>query len=174
MTRACSRRERGVAMFIVMLVVSALMTVGLLAVYLTLGETKSTAYTVDSKSALYCAEAGLAKARPLIGANYAAWAAILDGDPSNDPSWYPITGDIDVPGDNVNDFSVTIRDNDDEPVGTANDPTHDNDMRVYIVSRCTRFPETPREVTELVYYTGGGNAYRNQSGQGAGNTGNAN
>ncbi|HTJ45779.1 MAG TPA: hypothetical protein VL463_26935 [Kofleriaceae bacterium] len=168
------RDQRGVAMFIVLLVVSSLMTVGLLAIYLTLGETKSTAYAVDSKSALYCAEAGLAKARPLIGANYASWAAILSNDTANIPSWYPVTGDIDVPADNVNDFSVTIRDNDDEPTGSPNDLTKDNDMRVFVISKCTRYPETPREVTELIYYTGGGNAYRNQSGQGAGNTGNSN
>ena len=174
MTRAPRSPERGVAMFIVLLVVTSLMTVGLLAIYLTLGATKSTAYSVDSKSALSCAEAGLAKARPLSGATYASWAAILDTDPSNDPSWYPITGDLDVPGDNTNDFTVTVRDNDDEPTGTANDPTKDNDMRVFVVSKCTRFPETPREVTELIYYTGGGNSYRNQSGQGAGNTGNSN
>ena len=34
-----SRDQRGVAMFIVLLVVSSLMTVGLLAIYLTIGET---------------------------------------------------------------------------------------------------------------------------------------
>jgi hypothetical protein len=161
-------------MFIVLLVVTSLMTVGLLAIYLTLGETKSTAYGVDSKAALYCAEAGLAKARPLIAGNYAAWTNILAGNSANYPAWYPVTGDIDVPGDGVNDFVVTIRDNDDEPAGVANDPTKDNDMRVFVVSKCTRYPETPREVTELIYYSGAGNQYRNQSGQGVGNSGNSN
>ena len=163
--------ERGAAMLIALLVVSSLMTVGVLAIALTLGETKSTGYSADAKAALYCAEAGLAKARPIVGSNYSDWNTILGG---GSVAWYPITGDLDVPGDNVNDFTVTIRDNDDEPVGTANDPTHDNDMRVFIVSTCTRYPETPRQVTELIYYTGGGNSYRDQSGQGAGNTGNAN
>lgn len=167
-------RQRGVAMFVVLLVVSSLMTVGLLTIYMTLGETKATSYGVDSKAALYCAEAGLAKARPLLASNYAAWTTILAGDTANYPAWYPVTGDLDVPADNVNDFSVTIRDNDDEPAGVANDPTKDNDMRVFVVSKCTRYPETPREVTELIYYSGGGNSYRNQSGQGAGNSGNAN
>jgi hypothetical protein len=166
--------ERGVAMFIVMIVVIGLTTVGLLAVYETMGETKATSYGVDSDAALYCAEAGLAKARPMIGGNYAAWAAILDGDPSNDPSWYPITGDLDVPADGKSDFTVTIRDDDDEPVGTPNDPTKDNDLSVYVISTCTRYPETPRQVTELIHYKGGGAGYRNQSGQGAGNTGNTN
>ena len=166
--------QRGVAMFIVLMVVSSLMTVGLLAIYLTLSETKSTSYVTDAKAALYCAEAGLAKARSQIAANFGAWPQLLDADASNDPAWYPITGDLDTPADGVSDFTVTVRDNDDEPVGTANDPTHDNDLRIYIVSKCTRYPETPREVTELIYYQGGGNSYRNQSGQGAGNTGNSN
>jgi len=172
--RPSSRRERGVAVFVVLIAVIALSVVGMLAAYLTVAETKSTSYEVDANAALYCAEAGLAKARPLIGSNYASWAAMLDTDPTNDPSWYPITGDLDVPPDGVDDFVVTIKDNDDEPPGAPDDPTHDNDMRVFIVSKCTRYPETPREVTELIYYKGGGNAYRNQAGQGAGNTGNAN
>jgi hypothetical protein len=166
--------ERGVAMFVVLMVVSSLMMVGLLAIYLTLSETRSTSYVTDAKASLYCAEGGLAKARALIASNYAAWGQLLDTDAGNDPAWYPITGDLDVPGDGTSDFSVTVRDNDDEPVGTANDPTHDNDMRLYVVSTCLRYPETPREVTELIYYSGGGNSYRNQSGQGAGNTGNSN
>jgi hypothetical protein len=172
MTRAS--RERGVAMFIVMIVVVGLTTVALLGIYLTLGETKATSYGVDADAALYCAEAGLAKARPIIGANYGSWAAILDTDPSNDPSWYPITGDLDVPPDGKNDFVVTIKDDDDEPPGTPNDPTVDNDLSVYIVSTCTRYADTPRQVTELIHYKGGGTSYRNQSGQGAGNTGNTN
>ena len=169
-----SPRERGVAMFIVIAVMSSLMMVALLAIYLTVTETESTSYATDAKASLYCAEAGLAKARALLVANYAAWPTILDADASNDPAWYPVVGDIDLPVDGINDFSVTIRDNEDEPVGTPNDPTHDNDMRIYVVSKCTRYPETPREVTELIFYQAGGASYRNQSGQGAGNTGNAN
>jgi hypothetical protein len=166
--------ERGIALVLVMILVMGLMTVGLLALYSTSGETKSASYGVDSKAALYCAEAGLAKARPIIGANYAAWPSILDTDPSNDPAWYPITGDLDVPPDGVNDFVVTVRDNDDEPAGVANDPTHDNDMSVYVVSTCTRYAETPRQVTELIHYQGVGNVYRSQSGNGPSNTGNSN
>jgi hypothetical protein len=161
-------------MFIVITVMSSLMMVGLLAIYLTMSETQSTGYASDAKASLYCAEAGLAKARALLVANYAAWPLILDADATNDPAWYPVVGDIDLPVDGVNDFSVTVRDNDDEPVGTANDPTRDNDMRIFVVSKCTRYPETPREVTELIYYKAGGASYRGMSGQGAGNTGNAN
>jgi hypothetical protein len=167
-------RERGVALVLVLIVVMGLTTVGLLAIYATMGETRSTSYGVDSKAALYCAEAGLAKARPIIGANYPAWAAILDGNPANDPAWYPITGDLDVPPDGVNDFVVTIRDDDDEPAGAANDPTHDNNLSVYVVSTCTRYPDTPRQVTELIHYQGVGNVYRAQAGHGPSNTGNAN
>lgn len=167
-------RERGAAMIIALLVVSSLMTVGLLGAYLTMSETKSTGLAIDGKASLYCAEAGLTKARGIVGSSVGTWSSLLDGDPSNDPSWYPIRGDLDIPADGVDDFEVTVRDNDDEPVNLTNDPTHDNDMRIYLVSRCTRFPESPREVVELIYYSGGGNLYRNQAGQGAGNTGNSN
>jgi hypothetical protein len=167
-------RERGVALLVVTILVMGLMTVGMLSLYATSGETESASYGVDSKAALYCAEAGLAKARPIIGNNYTSWAAILDGDPANDPPWYPITGDIDVPADGVNDFVVTIRDNDDEPAGVANDPTKDNDLAVYVVSTCTRYGQTPRQVTELIHYQGVGNVYRSQSGNGPSNTGNSN
>jgi|SRR5579862_3466679 len=175
MTRA--RRdpgEQGIALILVMVLVIGLTTVGLLTLYATSGETTSTHYGVDSKAALYCAEAGLAKARPIIGANYASWAAILDTDPTNDPAWYPITGDLDVPPDGQNDFIVTIRDDDDEPPGVPNDPTHDNNLSVYVVSTCVRYGETPRQVTELLHYQGVGNTYRSQSGNGPGNTGNSN
>jgi hypothetical protein len=43
-----------------------------------------------------------------------------------------------------------------------------------VVAKCTRYADTPREVLELITYEGGGNVYRNQSGQGAGNGGNVN
>ena len=43
-----------------------------------------------------------------------------------------------------------------------------------MTSTCLKYPESPKSVTELVRYEGGGYSYRNQSGQGAGNTGNAN
>jgi hypothetical protein len=166
--------ESGAAVAVVMVLVSALLTAGALAVHLAVGDTRATGYAAASRSALYCAEAGLASARALIGASYASWPLLLDDDPANDPSWYPIRADLDAPADGVTDFEVTIRDNDDELAPVANDPRRDNDLRVFVVSRCTRHRETPRQVLELITYEGGGNVYRNQSGQGAGNAGNVN
>jgi hypothetical protein len=166
------RGQRGSIMVIVMTILAALLAGGAIALYLQLSSTRAAGSIRESRSALYCAEAGLQAARPLIGANYAEWVNILDGDPDTDPSWYPVRGDLD--GDGVNDYEVRIRDNDDEMPPLDNDPTRDNDLRVFIISRCTKYPDTPREVLELVRFEGGGNVYRNQSGQGSGNTGNAN
>ena len=56
----------------------------------------------------------------------------------------------------------------------TNDPVADNDLKVFIVSRCLKYPEHPRTVMELIEYTAAGHAYRNQAGQGASNTGNSN
>jgi len=166
--------ERGAAVALIMILVSALLAGGALAVYLAVSDTRATGYTSSSRSALFCAEAGLASARAVIGASYASWPLLLDGNPDNDPSWYPIRGDIDSPGDGRNDYEVTVRDNDDELPPATNNPQRDNDLRVFIVSRCTRHNDTPRQVLELITYTGGGTVYRNQSGQGASNGGNVN
>lgn len=169
-----SRGEQGSIMVVVITLIAALLVGAGISVFLQVSDTRSTGLIRAARSSLYCAEAGLAAARPMIGVNYALWPEMLDADPSNDPPWYPITGDIDDPPDGVPDFEVTIRDNDDELPPNPNDLNLDNDLRIFVVSRCTKYPETPREVLELVMYQGGGNSYRNQSGQGAGNSGNAN
>jgi hypothetical protein len=166
--------ERGAAVALIMVLVSSLLAGGALAVYLAVGDTRASSYTSSSRGALFCAEAGLASARALIGASYASWPLLLDGDPGNDPSWYPIRGDIDSPTDGVNDYEVTVRDNDDEMAPAVNNPRRDNDLKVFVVSKCTRHSDTPRQVLELLTYTGGGTVYRNQSGQGASNAGNVN
>jgi len=166
--------ERGAAVALVMVVITALLSAGAVALYLAIGDTRASGYASSSRSALFCAEAGLVAARSVVGANYASWPLLLDGDPQNDPSWYPITGDIDDPADGVPDYEVTLRDNDDELPPASDDPNRDNDLRVFVVSRCTKYADTPREVLELVVYSGGGNVYRNQSGQGASNGGNVN
>ena len=67
-----------------------------------------------------------------------------------------------------------IKDNDDEFGATANDLTHDSDLRVFIVSRCTKYADSTKEVEELVEFSGGGSTYRQQKGFGALGTGNQN
>lgn len=164
--------ERGSIMLVVALILVALLAGGGIALYVQVSSTRSTSYLASSRSALYCAEAGLAAGRRVIGQNVSEWSAILDGSDTNDPSWYPITGDLD--GDGAADYEVTVRDNDDELPPDPNNPQIDSDLAVFVISRCTRYPETPREVFELVMFTTGGGGYRNQAGQGTGNTGNAN
>ncbi|RMH40618.1 MAG: hypothetical protein D6689_13245 [Deltaproteobacteria bacterium] len=167
-----TRGQRGSAMVVVLILLVALLGAGGVAIYVQLADTRSTGLIRQARDALSCAEAGLAEGRVWAGQNYGLWAAILDGDPSNDPSNYPLRGDID--GDGNDDWEVQLMDNDDEMPPAANDTTRDNDLRVFVVARCIRYPTTPREVIELVRYEGGGAIYRNQSGQGSGNTNNAN
>lgn len=164
--------QRGSVMMVVACILVALLAGGGIALYVTVQGTKSTGYLKANRSALYCAEAGLSAARAKLAEDPTQWNALLDGDAANDPAWYPVTGDLD--GDGAADYEVTVRDNDDELPPAANDPTHDSDLGILIVSRCTKYPETPRQVFELVFFELGNSAYRDQSGQGAGNTGNAN
>lgn len=166
--------ERGSVMLLVSIILIALLSGGAIALYIQISSNKQVGFASTSRASLYCAESGLAEARATIGAVYSLWNDLLDGDPSNDPAWYPLRGDIDDPKDGVNDWEVTVRDNDDEPSSVANDPARDNDLKIFIISRCTKYNDAPREVLELVVYDQGQQQYRNQAGQGSGNTGNAN
>jgi hypothetical protein len=159
-------------MVIVMVILVALLGAGAVAMYVQVSDTRAAGLIKQSRDALYCAEAGLAAARGTIADNYAMWPVWLDGDPSNDGP-YPLVGDID--GDGTDDYEVTIMDNDDELAGSTNDPTRDNDLKVFVVSLCTKYEDsTPREVLEMVSFQSMGNLYRNQAGQGSSNTGNRN
>ena len=166
------RSQRGAAMMVVIIMLAALLAAGAVAIHVQMSDTRSTELVKTGRDALYCAEAGLSYARPIVGLSFATWSEALDGDPANDPPWYPIRADLD--GDGTPDVEVTLRDNDDERPPAANDPSRDNDLQVFMIARCLRFPNTPREVMELVGYQGGGALYRNQAGQGASNTGNIN
>ena len=167
-------RQRGSALMTTLIILAGLLTAAVTSVYLLTAETKATGHTASSRRSLYCAEAGLAMARSIVAANYATWSDALDGDPGNDPAWYPIRGRLDGATTGAPDFEVSLRDNDDELPPLENDPVRDNDLKVYVVSRCVADPEYPRAVMELIEYSSGGNVYRNQAGQGAANTGNAN
>lgn len=172
--RKSLHRQRGSALMTSLIILSGLLVAAGASVYLMAAETKSTSYTAMSRRSLFCAEGGLAMARPIVAANHSTWNAVLDADPTNDPTWYPITGYLEANATGTPDFTVTLRDNDDEMLPLANDPNVDNDLMVFLVSKCTRYPEHPRTVMELVEYTAAGHTYRNQAGQGGFNTGNAN
>ena len=165
--------ERGAAMLLIATLLVALLAGGGVALYLQLQSTKSAEMVKASRTSFYCAEAGLATARQTIALQFTTLPLVLDSDAGNDPSWYPIAGDID--GDTVNDYIVTIVDNDDEAPPGVSDPTRDVDGQVFVVSRCTKNPETARQIVELVsLVSGGGHVYRSQGGGGAFNSGNRN
>lgn len=161
--------ERGSAMLVTMILMSALLAGAAVLVSLQLGANKGTDLTRSGISALYCAEAGLVASRSTISANQATWADHLGT--GNEPSWLsPLDHDID--DDGSDDWTVTLEDNYDETSG-GDAPTVDVDNRIYIVSRCTKYPDTPREVRELVFYSQLTNCYSSQRG-GCGGNGNMN
>jgi hypothetical protein len=164
--------ERGAALAITMILVSALLAGGALALYLQLADTRGAQYVTESRASLFCAEAGLTGARDYISTQAAQWPLMLDTETTNDPDGYPVEGDLD--GDGVMDWHVEVKDNDDEVAPTGNDPTIDIDARIFMISTCIKYPDTPRSVLELISFSGGGTNYRNQSGQGAGGSNNAN
>lgn len=159
--------ERGSAMLLTMIVSAALMAGAAALVSVQLHSTRNSGLTRSSISSVHCAEAGLAAARAAVAANYAQWNATLGQ--SIEPSWLAAI-DHDLDGDGVADFAITLRDNDDD---TPADPAHDNDLSVFVVATCTKYPETPTEISELVRFNGGGNCYQAQLG-GCGGNANAN
>ncbi|HSD88552.1 MAG TPA: hypothetical protein VLB44_13585 [Kofleriaceae bacterium] len=162
--------ERGSAMLITMILVAAILAGAAVLVSLQLGSNRSTEVTRTGISALYCAEAGLAATRATIAANQTDWATYLgakDADGTGtEPAWLtPISHDLD--GDGNPDFKVWLEDDFDE-VGT-DVPTVDANSRVFIVSRCIKYVDLPREVRELVGYQQASNCYNSQRGGCAGN-----
>ena len=161
--------QRGSTMVVVLAILVALLGAGAVALYLQVADTRTTALVKKSRESLFCAEAGLGSGRAAFGENYAQWNLILDQDPDNNPIGYPLQGDMD--GGEM-DYEVTLIDNDDE--FPTPDPYRDSDLSIFIVSTCLKYPDTPREVMELVKFEGMGSVYRNQQGQGQGNTNNNN
>lgn len=164
--------EQGSVMVLVLTILMALLAAAGTMLYLQMANTRSAGMVAWSIRSRYCAEGGLVAAAAIVGANYLDWQQILDGDPRTDPAWYPVEGDLN--GDGESDYQVTLRDNDDELPPLANDPTRDNDMQVFLVSRCIHNPETPYQVTELLAYTGGGAIHRDMLGFGPSSMGNKN
>ena len=156
-------------MLVAMILMAALLAGAAVLVSLQLSSNRSTELTNTGIRALYCAEAGLQATRATVVANQSAWGANLGT--GNEPSFLStISHDID--GDNVNDFVVTLEDNFDETSG-SDAPATDYDGKIYVVSRCTKYADTPREVRELLSYTTITNCYNAQRG-GCGGNGNMN
>jgi hypothetical protein len=172
--------ERGSAMIVTLIVTSALLAGAAVLASMQLSSTRSSDLARSGLSSLNCAEAGLSIARPVVAANYNQWTATLATYPSTaEPTWLSTginatactyTGNChDLDGDGVTDFVVYIKDNDDEVFPIANDYTKDNDLRIWIVSKCTKYSDTVQEVEELIQWSGGGTKYNDQAGGAAGN-----
>ena len=176
--RAMRTGQRGSAMLITLVLIAALLAGAAVLVQLQISSTRSSDLTRTGTRSNFCAEAGLALARPIVLAQYTQWApalqqsntALLGGTAPVEPSF--LTTGLgtahDLDGDGVGDFIVYLKDNDDEGTAT-NDRAVDNDLSVFIVSKCIRYPEIPREVEELVQFTGSGTCYQAQQGGCGGN-----
>lgn len=166
--------QRGSAMLVTLIIIASLLAGAAVLVSLQLNSDRSTDLTRSGMSALYCAESGLSAARSVVGQNYGLWNDTLLAGGTTEPSWlYNGIGSHDLDGDGVDDFAVYIKDNDDEQSPLSNNLTHDNDLQVFVVSTCLKYPDTPKAVTELILYNGGTGCYPWQIG-GCGGDGNGN
>lgn len=176
------REERGSAMLVTLVIIAALLGGAAVMVSLQLASGRSSDLTRSGMSALYCAEAGLAAARPIVMSSYGQWnAALLASAPATntpagagstvEPTWLATgIGSHDLDGDLIADFVVYLVDNDDEQTPLANDLSKDNDLQVFIVSTCIRprDQDTPRQLRELLLFNGGTAQYEWQAGGGGG------
>jgi hypothetical protein len=168
--------ERGSAMLITLVLIASLIAGAAVVVSMQLSSTKSADVTKTGMTSLYCAEAGLAAAHTYVALNKANWNAALALSAANDftePTWLQsaFSHDLDQPADGVADFQIYLKDNDDE-TGT-NNLAADLDGRVWIISRCIKYADNPKQVGELVEASGGSHCYDSQEG-GCGGNGNAN
>ena len=166
-------------MLVTLIIIASLLAGASVLVSMQLASNRSADLTRTGLEATYCAEAGINIALPAVLANYANWNAALAAcnntyPCSPEPAWlaslnHSVTGS----GSNV-DFTIFIRDNDDEFPPATVDPLHDSDQRVFVVSRCLKYGETIKEVEELIEYGGNGQNYRTQQGLGRYSGGNNN
>ncbi len=152
-------------MLVTLILITALTAGAAALVSMQRDSTHATQLMRQKVSAQACAEAGLATARSAVAASYAQWNSVLGT--GQQPSWLAsLARDLD--GDNQADFELTLQDNEDE-VGSTDDPSHDNDLAVYVVSTCVKYSDAPARVAELVRYSGGGSCYSAQLGGCGGN-----
>ena len=172
--------QRGSAMLVTMIVISSLLAGAAVLVSMQLASNRSSDLTRTGLAATYCAEAGLDAARSVVAANFSNWAASLAACgagpyPCAEPGWLSSAlGTQNLSGGTGSDYWVYIKDNDDEQPPLPNNPQIDNDLRVFVVSRCIKYADTVKEVEELIQYSGGGQDYRSQQGLGRYGNGNGN
>jgi hypothetical protein len=175
------QRERGTAILITMIITIALLGGGAVLVGMQMSSTRSTDVTRSNMTALYCAEAGLNAARKKVGQAYTTdgtWgsALVVGSACTNDAGCsggalcigvgagsFCITQPAYLDASNIDhdldaadavttdDFKVMLVDNEDE-IGFANNYGLDNDLQLYIISTCTKFPDNKKQVRELIRY----------------------
>jgi hypothetical protein len=163
MTALRRARQRGSAMLVTLIIVSALLAGAAVLVSMQLASNRSADLTRTGLSSLFCAEAGLDAARPIVAGNYPGWTGNLGT--GTEPAWLS-TLNHDIDGDGKPDFVITLKDNDDELPPNVNNPAIDNDLSIFVVSTCInpKYPDTQKQVEELVYFSGGGTCYHSQFG----------
>jgi hypothetical protein len=161
--------ERGSAMLVSLIIVAAMVGGAAVLISLQLSSSRSSDISRQGMSALHCAEAGLVAARPHILTNYTSWGTALAGSPAEPAFLTAALGTHDLDNDGQADFTVYLKDNDDELPPSSLNSAADNDLRVFVVSRCIKYPDTPKEVAELVQYSAGGTCYQSQQGGCGGN-----
>ena len=167
-------RERGSALLVTLVLIGALLAGSAVLVMLQMTSNRATDMTRNGMSSLYCAEAGLAAARGTVAANYPLWNAALAFQVANPGVEPPFLNSVNhlIGADVTPDYVLTIADNQDE-TPPANNPSVDNDLRIFLISTCIKFPDNPKQVEELIQFNGGGNCYNAQAG-GCGGNGNNN
>lgn len=183
--------QRGSAMMVTLIVTSSLLAGAAVVASMQLSTNRSTDVTRSGMTALYCAEAGLEAAGPLIAGAPGAWGpnlcavtgineqeltshvpagcmpTSLADENARYPIFIPVNHDLD--GDGREDFLLYMHDDDDDV-----DYTTDANIQIYLVSTCVKFPDTPKQVKELITFTGGGSCGYNSQLGGCGGNGNAN
>lgn len=162
------KSQRGSAMLVTMVIVAALLAGAAVLSSMQVNANRSTELTRNGLASLYCAEHGLTAARQYVVSGYGFWTSALaancaDSDCASlvEPAFLSATAfshDVDGVTPTTNDFAIYIRDNDDETTGPQLYNV-DTDDTIFIVSRCTKYPDTPKQVEELIKYTPAMNPY---------------
>jgi hypothetical protein len=152
-------------MLVTMLLITALLAGAVVLSRMQLVSTRSADVSRQTSKSFNCAEAGVVTARSIVASSFNRWDEALATYPSTtEPQWLKdAIGSHDLDGDSNDDFEVYLLDNEDETLGPL-DPTHNNDLQVFIVSRCITTTDYPKEVRELIEFNGGTNAYESQTG----------
>ncbi len=170
-----NRQRGGITLLLVMVLLVIAALVGVLAVRGASNDLRMSGVQRVSRTSFYCAEGGLAAARPILSNAYSQWNTIFSG---GTPSiTYPVVGDLD--GDGLNDYSVTIADNYDEFPPAVNDPTRDSDLQAIITSKCISTTlganNVNRSISQIIVFGGAGATdYRYQAGHSSSHSGNEN